>query len=244
MKLIPKILFSLLFIFNILFSQDRYKSIPTWVKSVPEYGLSGVSNTITDKSNLIIISAIGLSALVAHKYEKTFQNYSQREGLMPDRLAQFGDLYGGTWSMWLMPVSIIITSKVTDESNREMLEKLEYATSALVANGVTTLLLKKIIDKERPNGNNFRSMPSGHTSHSFAVAAVAHEIYGQKVGIAAYLLAIFVAASRIHDNKHYLSDVIIGAGLGTITGRGFAKTYQEHKYSVNSQLNLNISINF
>jgi membrane-associated phospholipid phosphatase len=43
--------------------------------------------------------------------------------------------------------------------------------------------------------------------------------------MAAYCLAALVATSRINDNKHYLSDVIFGAGLGTVVGRGFALSY-------------------
>ena len=39
----------------------------------------------------------------------------------------------------------------------------------------------------------------------------------------AYLLAGLTGASRIHDNKHYLSDVIFGASLGIALGRGFSQ---------------------
>ncbi|MCK5085915.1 MAG: hypothetical protein KAQ90_00270 [Melioribacteraceae bacterium] len=52
--------------------------------------------------------------------------------------------------------------------------------------------------------------------------------------------------SRINDNDHYLSDVIVGAGLGTIIGRGFAKTFREKKYLPNMTINgkgLNINFN-
>ena len=120
---------------------------------------------------------------------------------------------------------------------------MEYTISALVANGVTTIVLKDLNKRKRPNGKGFRSMPSGHTSHSFTVAAIANELYGKKVGIASYLLAGVVALSRINDNKHYLSDVVIGAGLGTIIGRGFAKTYNNYKIGSSSQINLSIRFN-
>jgi len=33
------------------------------------------------------------------------------------------------------------------------------------------------------------------------------------------LIASYVAASRLHDNRHYLSDVVFGAAVGTISGR-------------------------
>lgn len=219
-------------------AQDRYESFPTWIKSVPEYGFNGMKNSVSQKSNLLILGTVGLGALLAYQFDDQIKDYIQRESLLPKRVSQFGDLYGVIGSALLLPASIIITSKVAGESNREMLEKLEFAVSALVANGVTTIILKKLSGRERPNRSNSRSMPSGHTSQSFAVAAVANELYGNKVGTVAFLIAGLVAISRINDNEHYLSDVIIGAGVGTTIGRGFAKTYQEKMYIPNMSINL------
>jgi membrane-associated phospholipid phosphatase len=233
-----------IFILSVIFlstvsAQDRYESFPTWLKSIPEYGYNGMKSSVTQKSNLWILGTAGLGAVLAYQIDDRFQDHAQREGLLPWRVSQFGDLYGGLWSTWLLPASIIITSKAANESNPEMLEKLEYAVSTLVANGVTTIILKELISRKRPNGSSNRSMPSGHTSHSFAVAAVANELYGCKVGTAAYLIAGLVAISRINDNDHYLSDVIVGSGLGTVIGRGFAKTYKEKKYVPNMTINSN-----
>jgi len=238
LNIIKIIIISGLFL-NTVNAQDRYESFPTWIKSVPEYGFNGMKNSVSQKSNLIIIGTVGLGSLFAHKFDYKIQDYDQRDNLLPDRISQFGDLYGGIWSAWLLPVSIIITSQAANTSNLEMLEKLEYAASALVANGVTTVALKYIIGRERPNGNDKHSMPSGHTSHSFTVAAVANELYGNKIGTAAYLVAGLVAISRINDNKHYLSDVIVGAGLGTVIGRGFAKTFRDTKSGPNLQIGYN-----
>ena len=238
LRIFKIIIIPIVFIYT-LNAQDRYESFPTWIKSVPGYGFNGMQNALTQKSNLLIIGTAGLGALLAYKYDDRIQDYAQRKRLLPHGVSQFGNLYGGIWSACLLPVSIIISSKASDETNREMLEKLEFAASALVANGVTTIILKELIGKERPNGSNNRSMPSGHTSHSFAVAAVANELYGCKVGTIAYLIAGLVAVSRINDNDHYLSDVIVGAGLGTIIGRGFAKMYQEKIYIPNLSVNSN-----
>jgi membrane-associated phospholipid phosphatase len=240
------IIIALLIILGSVSAQDRYDSFPTWVKSVPEYGFNGMKNSVIDQSNLLILGTAGIGALLAYQFDDQIQDYTQREGLLSKKVSKFGNLYGGIWSAWLLPVSIIITSKAENESNRDMLEKLEFATSALVANGITTIILKEIIGRERPNGHSDRSMPSGHTSHSFAVAAVVNELYGNKIGTAAYLIAGLVAISRINDNDHYLSDVIIGAGLGTMIGRGFAETYKEKKYLPNMTTNgirFNITFN-
>jgi membrane-associated phospholipid phosphatase len=90
---------------------------------------------------------------------------------------------------------------------------------AVVVNVVYTEIVKQTVGRERPNGENDLSFPSGHTSNSFALAAVAERHYGWKVGVPAYALAAVVGASRIQQDKHYLSDVVGGATLGYIVGR-------------------------
>jgi hypothetical protein len=53
----------------------------------------------------------------------------------------------------------------------------------------------------------------------FATATVLQRRYGWKVGIPAYGFAAYVAASRLSENKHFLSDVILGAAIGIMGGR-------------------------
>jgi len=53
---------------------------------------------------------------------------------------------------------------------------------AFVVNGTYTILLKKAVQRERPNGEDDKSFPSGHVSNAFALAAVAERHYGWKVG--------------------------------------------------------------
>jgi hypothetical protein len=63
-----------------------------------------------------------------------------------------------------------------------------------VTAGYTTLL-KNVVGRERPNGSNHRSFPSGHTSNAFALAVVAERHFGWKVGLPAYGVATLVGAS-------------------------------------------------
>jgi membrane-associated phospholipid phosphatase len=93
------------------------------------------------------------------------------------------------------------------------------ATQALIVNGIYTEILKKAIHRQRPDGSDQMSFPSGHSSSAFAIATVAEEHYGWRVGIPSYLAASAIGLSRISGNKHYLTDVLAGAALGTITGR-------------------------
>jgi hypothetical protein len=76
-----------------------------------------------------------------------------------------------------------------------------------------TYALKFATHRTRPNGDP-RSLPSGHASATFATAMVLEEHYGWKVGVPAFAAAAYTAASRVTDNKHWASDVVLGAFLG------------------------------
>lgn len=64
------------------------------------------------------------------------------------------------------------------------------------------------------------SFPSGHTTAAFSVASVIATQYRETkwVPVAAYSVASLVGLSRIYDNKHWLTDVIGGAAIGTLVG--------------------------
>jgi len=73
--------------------------------------------------------------------------------------------------------------------------------------------------RERPDGSNRQSFPSGHAAITFATATVIERHLGWRKSLLGYGIASYVAASRLHDNRHYLSDVIFGAAVGSIAGR-------------------------
>jgi hypothetical protein len=87
--------------------------------------------------------------------------------------------------------------------------------------GLTTGILKRIVNQKRPHGGDRLSFPSGHTTTAFAFASVVgleHEWYW---GVGAYTIAGIVGYSRMNDNAHYLHDVVFGATLGISYGIAF-----------------------
>ena len=90
--------------------------------------------------------------------------------------------------------------------------------SAQIVTQTTTAAIKMAVGRTRPDGTNL-SFPSGHSSTSFATATVLQRHLGWKVGIPAYGVATYVAASRIQVKRHFLSDVAFGAALGIVAGR-------------------------
>ena len=76
-----------------------------------------------------------------------------------------------------------------------------------------THTLKHAIKVQRPNGSDFNSFPSGHTSSAFSGAAFLHHRYGLKYGLPAYIAATAVGASRVDASKHWETDVLAGAAI-------------------------------
>jgi membrane-associated phospholipid phosphatase len=81
-----------------------------------------------------------------------------------------------------------------------------------------TATIKMSVRRTRPDGTMY-SFPSGHSSVTFASATVLQRNFGWKVGIPAYGVATYVAASRIQEKRHFLSDVAFGAAIGIMAGR-------------------------
>lgn len=94
--------------------------------------------------------------------------------------------------------------------------------SALTINGLTVMVGQAASWDRAPNGE-YGTFPSGHTSSSFVFASVMHEAYGHLVGIPLYGLATLAGIERIDDGEHYLSDVVMGAVLGTVVGHSVAQ---------------------
>jgi membrane-associated phospholipid phosphatase len=80
-----------------------------------------------------------------------------------------------------------------------------------------TLGAKLAFRRDRPNGRCC-GMPSGHASATFATAAILERHLGYRGAWPAMLLATYVATSRLHDNVHFLSDVLLGSALGMASG--------------------------
>ena len=193
--------------------------------SILGYFTESSSKILSNQSNQLILGSAAIAALAATKVDHQVKSYAQKKGLLSDDISHFGDMYGGRWGHWLLWSSILATS-LDNGKKAKLSKKMEFSTLAMVTNGILTEGMKRGVGRKRPNGSCCKSFPSGHTSHSFTIATIVNELYGNQMCIAAYCLAVLVAASRINDNKHYLSDVLFGAGLGTAVGRGFALAYQ------------------
>ena len=119
--------------------------------------------------------------------------------------------------------------------NAKMMRVAMAATQAVIIGGVSVEVVKHIFGRVRPyqsipanprlwmgpKGFQYVSFPSGHTVVAFSLATVFASAYKDKpwVGILSYGLATGVGLSRIYNDDHWSSDVLIGAALGFAIGK-------------------------
>jgi len=113
---------------------------------------------------------------------------------------------------------------ISDKKKNDLkhLSDIIISEIALVA---TTQLMKRTINAERPNGGKL-AFPSGHTTQAFTGATLLFHHYGKDrplIGVTGFILAAATGSFRVLRNKHWVSDVTMGAGLGILIG---TLTYQ------------------
>ncbi|WP_276373946.1 phosphatase PAP2 family protein [Chryseolinea sp. H1M3-3] len=96
--------------------------------------------------------------------------------------------------------------------------------------GMLTFSLKRITAVPRPDTKELTSFPSGHTAQAFATATFLAKEYGHKsvwYSIGAYTLATGIGTMRVMNNRHWMSDVLVGAGIGILSTN---LAYLTHQY--------------
>jgi membrane-associated phospholipid phosphatase len=88
---------------------------------------------------------------------------------------------------------------------------------ALAVSEALTQGIKVVGQRKRPTGECC-SFPSGHASASFAAASVLERHLGYRAAWPTLAIATYVATSRLHDDRHFLSDVVFGSTLGMASG--------------------------
>lgn len=102
---------------------------------------------------------------------------------------------------------------------------------ALVVSQALTQGMKVAVRRDRPTGECC-AFPSGHASAAFATASVLERHLGYRGAWPTFVVASYVAASRLHDNRHFLSDVLFGSALGIASGWTVVGRHGRSDYAV------------
>ena len=145
-----------------------------------------------------------------------------------------------------VPITAAFALKAAGVESASSWKRLVVNSAASFAiSAGTTWALKHSVNRERPDGTDNKSFPSGHTTFAFAGATILYKEYqhtSKWIGIAGYGVAALTAADRIRRNRHHWEDVAAGAAIGvggTMLGYylGDLITGEESKYSVGFSAN-------
>ena len=108
------------------------------------------------------------------------------------------------------------------KGKHSILRATEYYIVALLISVGTSEIMKEAIHVQRPDGSNDQSFPSGHTTNAFMGAEFLHQEYGHRsawYSAAGYTTATATGLLRMANNRHWLGDVVAGAGIGILSTR-------------------------
>ena len=165
--------------------------------------------------NALILLGTGAGAALIHPYDFRLTDHFSKTPAF-EHAFDAGQLLGGTLVQFGGSIATYAVGRIVKHDTVARVGA--DLVRAQLVNTVFTQGLKLSINRTRPDGDPW-SFPSGHSSGTFATATVLQRHFGWKVGVPAYALAGYVAASRLQERRHFASDVIFGAGIGIVSGR-------------------------
>jgi PAP2 superfamily len=180
--------------------------------------------------NFGILGVGGVMALSAHAYDDSVN--ARLKGAKGFFYA--GKLIGNVPGLLTISLGTYAFGRATD--NRTVSHLGMDLLRAEAVSGALTYAIKLSVRRHRPPGGGGKccSFPSGHSSSTFALASVLWRHLGWKAAVPTYTVATYVALSRLHEDVHFLSDVIFGGAVGIASGRAVV-FHDRHFYGMQIQ---------
>jgi len=123
---------------------------------------------------------------------------------------------GASVGLWAVGRYIISPTAGESRTNRYSVIGFDLMRAQILSQAIVQGM-KYSIRRDRPTGECC-AFPSGHAATAFAMASVLERHLGYRASWPALAAATYVATSRLVDDRHFLSDVMMGAGVGMASG--------------------------
>lgn len=231
------ILFITLLLSNLSFAQNKY-DLDQFINEGVDYYFAPFKWTSKDLLYLGLTVGATYSAM---QFDNDFKEFTQRNR---KEYSSLPILAGRFYGEPLTPIVLSTFFIVNGNSNASAYQKkmgFEIIQSTFYA-FATTQLIKIVLGRERPeftddnmsfNGftlfdNDYFSLPSAHTAIAFALSTVLSQNSKSDVlKVVSYLPALVTSYSRIYENRHWFSDVVLGGIIGFVTAKYFVALHDE-----------------
>jgi len=197
------------------------------------------------KSDVLPVSAILLGTCGLMALDEDIRNSVQDFNSNTwDEIFAFSKEFGdGRATLSIAGIFYLAGKIFNDEKSQETaISALEsFIFSGLICSSVKVLVGRSRPYREEGSGkfygptfdNSRLSFPSGHATVAFSLASViASEYDNIFIDISAYTIASLTALSRVYHDKHWTSDVAVGATIGTLVGRAVVLQNRKEKIEI------------
>jgi len=200
----------------------KSKSIVFFILIIFTFNISNVQAQENDSTkmrslvikNILPVSLITSGLIISNtNFEKQFQK-DIRDRVGNDFSSSIDD-----YAQYVPIAELYIADLSGVKSKNHWFDQTKYLFISNFISALITHGLKNTINKERPDGSAMNSFPSGHTTFAFVNATVLFNEFQDSSPLLAYSGYAFsttTATFRVLNNRHWLSDVLVGAGIGII----------------------------
>lgn len=124
------------------------------------------------------------------------------------------------FTQYSSPLAVYALNAFGIKGKNRLLDRTIILGTAYIIMGGTVNLIKLTGDVERPDGTSSNSFPSGHTATAFMGAEFLYQEYKDVsiwYGVAGYAVAAGTGIFRLYNNRHWVTDIAAGAGIGILS---------------------------
>jgi membrane-associated phospholipid phosphatase len=176
-----------------------------------------------------ILGAAAAGSMLAHRWDDDGMAIASRR-FQPVTNFKYGNIGGGVTAQ--LGGAFAFYSIAKGSGSERAADVGADLIRAQVLSQAMVQTMKVAFRRERPDGSNRLSLPSGHTASAVATATVLSRHLGWKVGAPAYAASAYVAAARMAANRHHLTDVMVGAAVGVVAGRTVTVDVAAHRFAL------------
>jgi membrane-associated phospholipid phosphatase len=202
--------------------------------------------------DVVLAGSVAVGTVLARPFDQriaeALQDSSRQDSRRIQRVATFVRTVASPGAYYI-GVSMYAAGRLTDHDRLADLGL--HGTEALLVGEAVGGVVKAVVGRQRPSvtprnassyqlgrglrSDIYRSFPSGHTTSAFAAAAAVSSETSRwwpdtrwVLGPILYTGAALTGISRMYNNRHWMSDVLAGAGVGTFAGLKVVRYQHSH----------------